>query len=229
MTYDLGAWFGSKIKTEIATPRTSQRILIIDVIAGDVVVKRLDAKSKSIDRVPLRVLRDVVARVHAGERVPTSSVINGKAGPVAALLHDLPSIQVDGRPQAARLRPGWDELTQRESAAESSEPLPAGWEGEATLITHYRRERDPGVRRQKFAGVIAANGTLACEVCSFDFANRYGELGLGFAECHHHRPLADGARETQLADLAVVCANCHRMIHRASPPLALDVVRRALG
>jgi len=44
----------------------------------------------------------------------------------------------------------------------------------------------------------------------------YGELGAGFAEVLHHlRPLAemDGPVETMLDDPAVVCVNCHRMLH----------------
>ena len=46
------------------------------------------------------------------------------------------------------------------------------------------------------------------------FESVYGEVGAGFAEVHHLRPLAemDGPVETTLDDLAVVCANCHRMI-----------------
>jgi len=41
-------------------------------------------------------------------------------------------------------------------------------------------------------------------------------LGEGFAECHHTLPMgqAAGERRTRLADLAVVCANCYRMLHR---------------
>ena len=39
-------------------------------------------------------------------------------------------------------------------------------------------------------------------------------MGKGFAECHHVVPLADLGRQkrTRLEDLAIVCANCHRMI-----------------
>ena len=61
-----------------------------------------------------------------------------------------------------------------------------------------------------------AEGALRCEGCGFDFAATYGELGHGFAECHHVVPLADlraGSR-TRLSDLVILCANCHRMIHR---------------
>ena len=52
---------------------------------------------------------------------------------------------------------------------------------------------------------------------------RYGELGRGFIEAHHLTPIAQLALSgrTRLSprdDFAVVCANCHRMIHRTGAP-----------
>jgi predicted HNH restriction endonuclease len=40
-------------------------------------------------------------------------------------------------------------------------------------------------------------------------------------------PLADGGeRVTKIqTDVAVLCANCHRLAHSASPPLPLGVLR----
>jgi 5-methylcytosine-specific restriction protein A len=61
---------------------------------------------------------------------------------------------------------------------------------------------------------MEATGRLECEVCGFDFFETYGERGNGFAECHHKLALSHGTRSTYLRDLAVVCANCHRMFHR---------------
>jgi 5-methylcytosine-specific restriction protein A len=97
---------------------------------------------------------------------------------------------------------------------------PGSDEGALLMTTHLRRERSRAARKKK-AAVLAETGTLACEVCGFDFAARYGEIGVGFAECHHLRPLTEGRRTTKPEDLAIVCANCHRMIHRRSPPLSL--------
>lgn len=55
-------------------------------------------------------------------------------------------------------------------------------------------------------------------MCRFDFAAVYGEGGLGFAEGHHTLPMAQAKRKriSRLEDIAIVCANCHRMLHR--PP-----------
>jgi 5-methylcytosine-specific restriction protein A len=68
---------------------------------------------------------------------------------------------------------------------------------------------------------------LLCEVCGFDFAAVYGKLGEGFAECHHRLPLAeyDAEAPTLLEDLAIVCANCHRMLHRSRPMMKVEDLR----
>lgn len=89
-------------------------------------------------------------------------------------------------------------------------------EGRVLLRLHRSRERSRRLVSRKKRIVLAQDGRLACEVCEFDFAEVYGPLGEGFAECHHTLPLSHptGARRTQLDDLAVVCANCHRMLHR---------------
>jgi predicted HNH restriction endonuclease len=58
-------------------------------------------------------------------------------------------------------------------------------------------------------------GTLFCEVCSFNFSLRYPQIGEGFIECHHKTPMSKGiVRRTTAEDLALVCPNCHRMLHK---------------
>jgi 5-methylcytosine-specific restriction protein A len=92
-------------------------------------------------------------------------------------------------------------------------------EGRVLTQLHKRRERNRTVTKKKKAKVIEETGTLACEVCGFDFHSFYGDLGGGFAECHHRKPLSTLTKNknTRLSDLAIVCANCHRMLHRARP------------
>jgi 5-methylcytosine-specific restriction protein A len=78
-----------------------------------------------------------------------------------------------------------------------------------------RRERDRGLRARKIAAVRASGGAIACEVCGFNFEAVYGQRGAGYIEVHHKRPLhASGPVTTRLGDLALLCANCHRMCHR---------------
>jgi 5-methylcytosine-specific restriction protein A len=99
-------------------------------------------------------------------------------------------------------------------------------EGRQVLVQHYRRERNPAKVKAKKEKVLAEIGRLECEVCGFDFATVYGERGEGFIECHHRIPLSEsGVRHTRLKDLALVCSNCHRMIHRGSDRLTVEELR----
>jgi 5-methylcytosine-specific restriction protein A len=90
-------------------------------------------------------------------------------------------------------------------------------EGKILSRLHRFRERNANAVKRKKERTLAATGKLACEVCGFDFHKKYGELGYGYAECHHTTPLSLLNREssTRLSDLAIVCANCHRMLHRS--------------
>ncbi|MGF7234005.1 MAG: HNH endonuclease [Frankia sp.] len=77
---------------------------------------------------------------------------------------------------------------------------------------------------------IAKVKFLRCEVCGFDFEKTYGSRGAGYIECHHIVPLhTTGQRATKLDDLALICANCHRMIHRGTPWLSPDELRETLN
>ena len=95
----------------------------------------------------------------------------------------------------------------------------AGPEGRILIKKHLIRERNQALVKKKKRAVLSTTGTLTCEVCRFDFLETYAELGRGFAECHHLTSLAllTETTETKLEDLAIVCANCHRMLHRGKP------------
>jgi 5-methylcytosine-specific restriction protein A len=103
-------------------------------------------------------------------------------------------------------------------------------EGGVLTRLHKRRERDPKASAKKKAAVLQETGKLQCEACGFDFAVAYGELGVGFAECHHRLPLASlGTRTgTRLGDLAILCANCHRMIHKTRPLMSVEEFKRVV-
>ena len=93
-----------------------------------------------------------------------------------------------------------------------------------SLVRHRRREQS--LRDAKVAEARKlTDGRLKCEVpgCGFNFETVYGELGRDYAQVHHLNPLADRTTpsETKLTDLAVVCANCHAMIHRGGKCRAL--------
>lgn len=96
-------------------------------------------------------------------------------------------------------------------------------EGRVLERVHLARERDSSIRDAKIRSVAAAGEAIACEACGFDFEATYGQRGLGYIEVHHRVPLhVSGPTETLLDDLALLCSNCHRMIHRATPWLTVE-------
>jgi 5-methylcytosine-specific restriction protein A len=86
-------------------------------------------------------------------------------------------------------------------------------EGKQKMVVSVRRERDPRLR----ADAIRIHGAR-CSVCTFDFAEVYGDWGDGFIEVHHVVPLNEGDDQGRVTDpatdLIVLCANCHAMVHR---------------
>ena len=104
-------------------------------------------------------------------------------------------------------------------------------EGERRLVVHLRIERDRRIVEAKKRSVLSAAGLLACEVCDFDFRKVYGKLGDAFCEVHHRKALSErgGGRITNLGDLAVVCSNCHRMLHRMGRQMSIAGLRKRLA
>lgn len=88
------------------------------------------------------------------------------------------------------------------------------WEDLRVLRTHKRIERNQKLS-QKAKKILG----LKCQACNFDFKESYGELGKDYIEAHHLTPLSElqGKRVALDAskDFAVLCSNCHRMIHRS--------------
>jgi hypothetical protein len=96
-------------------------------------------------------------------------------------------------------------------------------EGRTFERRHLVRERDTRARRKKIAHVRQTLGYVRCETCGFDFETAYGERGRDYIECHHRNPLSiAGPSTTALGDLALLCSNCHRMVHRVKPWLTVE-------
>ena len=103
---------------------------------------------------------------------------------------------------------------------------------ESQILTrvHTVRERNRKViilKKEKFKD--ENKGDLYCEACKFNFAHTYRGHGDEFIECHHIKPLSElyPGEKTTLDDLALLCSNCHRMVHYKHPWLdmrGLDLV-----
>ena len=103
-------------------------------------------------------------------------------------------------------------------------------EGNVIYKLHRYLERNKTIVKKKKAHYFKKYGRLDCEVCGFEFVKRYGELGKGFIECHHRKPLhlINKSTTTTLADLALVCANCHRMLHISSNLVSVDELKERI-
>ena len=91
------------------------------------------------------------------------------------------------------------------------------------LRYHLFRERNHELVKAKKQSVLRNAGRLVCEACGFDFAEKYGKRGKGFIECHHLKPVSElkPGNKTRLNDLALLCSNCHRMVHVNRPWLKM--------
>ena len=94
---------------------------------------------------------------------------------------------------------------------------------------HRRAERN-----QKLSADAKKFHGATCKVCGFNFEERYGERGRGYIEAHHIVPFADLVKEPEpvtldpKTDFVVVCANCHRMLHRTKPAILPDELKNLL-
>jgi putative restriction endonuclease len=97
-------------------------------------------------------------------------------------------------------------------------------EGKQKLRTHLMRERNPKVIREAKRRYKEKHGRLFCQVCGFDFVKVYGDIGEDYIEGHHTKPISEGDGEnvTMIDDIALLCANCHKMVHRKRPWLTVD-------
>lgn len=108
---------------------------------------------------------------------------------------------------------------------ESSSP-----EGQRKSGWHTRCERDASIVKKAKEQRLKRDADLLCEVCGFSFFEVYGMLGevdKRFIEAHHTVPIAElnGPTKTKVKDLALLCANCHRAIHRIKPMLSVSELR----
>lgn len=96
------------------------------------------------------------------------------------------------------------------------------WEGEKKIYLTTRYERN-----RKIVKLVKQKRGHSCEVCGFDFGKTYGEVGEAYIQVHHLKPISSvGRSQPDLKnDFAVVCANCHVMIHRRAELVSIAAMR----
>jgi hypothetical protein len=101
-------------------------------------------------------------------------------------------------------------------------------EGKEQLQLHLTKERNHHlVIRAKSTWFEHHNGQVRCFICQFSFPEKYGNVGEGFIEAHHTKPISMLTPNTivTVADLIPVCSNCHSMLHRHRPWLSAEELK----
>ncbi len=91
-----------------------------------------------------------------------------------------------------------------------------------------QRELSVIKRSKKIVAQAKARHKPVCWACNLDFSEKYGPLGVGYIECHHVDQLSgrEGTNQiTSVEDLALLCSNCHRMVHMKTPCLTVAELR----
>jgi hypothetical protein len=98
-------------------------------------------------------------------------------------------------------------------------------EGSRRLRMHNAIERNPRLISAFKRGLQS----FACAICAFNFEAEYGDIGSGFIECHHTRPVSEmnpDGDTTSVDELIAVCPNCHRMLHSQKPLITAKALRK---
>lgn len=118
---------------------------------------------------------------------------------------------------------------------EFATPLPLDLEEVESLYVEGSRYRQHLVRERnrELAEEAKRIHGYNCQACGFDFQARYGRRGHEFIEAHHRTPMSELPDDedvmlSPLNDFAVVCANCHRMLHRR-PSITVEDLKKSLG
>lgn len=172
--------------------------------------------------------------VHDGQRYPSKAIMGVAYGYQFPDRGPLSGREFSGGEQTVfgwldRLgftvtQPGDTQTVDDDQQGDATDPEAEAFpEGELSYRHHIARERSARLVRLRKR---QARGDLRCQACGFDFATVYGPLGEGYIECHHVRPVSElrAGETTRVQDLALVCANCHRMLHRRRPWLGMDAL-----
>ena len=96
-------------------------------------------------------------------------------------------------------------------------------EGKTKKVLVNSYERNP-IARQKCIEHYGLN----CQVCGFNFQEKYGEIGKDFIHVHHKVDIATIGNEysvNPITDLIPVCPNCHSMLHKRKPAYTIEELK----
>ena len=87
-------------------------------------------------------------------------------------------------------------------------------EGRTMTAMHKKRERNRAIRG-RLLGARKKMGPLRCDMCQGGSWVVDDSIGDAMFEAHHRVLLSTSEeRITRIVDMALLCANCHRLLHR---------------
>ena len=132
----------------------------------------------------------------------------------------------EGRFSIAEIADLWVVLERENLAADTVLPIDEEIyrEGGRKYVTHLMVERS-----RALVDFVKASSHWICDICSSDFAARYG---VEYIEAHHKTPISTLTSEHRVRaeDLVLLCPNCHKAVHiiMKQSELDYDEIRRLL-
>lgn len=118
---------------------------------------------------------------------------------------------------AQMIRDGAKLLTASEVDTDDEQDEEVFSEGRLLTRLHAKRERSKDIRAKAIKSA-RKSGPLSCKACEKSELTHLGRVAESMFEVHHIRPLSslveNQTQTTRLSDVAILCADCHRLIHR---------------
>lgn len=100
---------------------------------------------------------------------------------------------------------------------------------EGKMVKQYGTKYE---RNQKLRNKAIELHGVTCRCCGFNYEEVYGEIGKGFIEIHHIKPMYSIKEEIIVdptTDLVPLCSNCHKMVHRKKEqPLTIEELKQTI-
>ncbi|HEU4791626.1 MAG TPA: HNH endonuclease, partial [Flavobacterium sp.] len=99
-------------------------------------------------------------------------------------------------------------------------------EGKTKQIIVNSYERNPLARQE-----CIEHFGLNCQICDFNFQEKFGDLGRSFIHVHHIIDIATIGKEYSVnpkTDLIPVCPNCHAMLHKKKPAFTISELKEIM-
>ncbi|GAA0683855.1 hypothetical protein GCM10009429_05460 [Dyella marensis] len=169
-----------------------------------------------------RISSELISEIDLAPSAPSNDTAFYEKGNICAVYYSARSIPNEevARKHLADMISLYLALVEADLAADGSlddeDDLPPAsmLEDGTKFRLHKRIERNAALVK-----LVKQSKPSHCEVCAVDLGERYGAIGSGYIEAHHLRPISSlkgtKAELDPVRDFAVLCPNCHRMVHKS--------------